>query len=860
MNRLIAILLVLILMLCGCDAGTGTPTEPNTPGHSGGEQTTDPTSGQSAEPTRPADVELVDYNTPALKVKISFDPELELTLSRTNEILEVKALNAQAEGLVADLDLVGKLYESGIVTILEEAKEQKYLKNVSKVTIAVEELSDGAWTIATEECLTKPIEDYQQDSGIIFSCRIKPAGESLNIDELKAIDTSRSGEVSVTVYGDAAGNAKMMVYESDDGTRQEGYLISDTEEIWNSYYPDGSYQYSHYKGLVYQGYWICPDGTGFTYSEYMELADGLMQPVWYQEIYFDGSAKEYFYEDSEFVRTIFTDADGSVREAFYENGTIVSEVWKDADGNILDEFGGRQPGNPTSGQYPEPTRPAGAEPIEVDGAALCVTVTMNAKFELYLDLFNEILDGKAQNEAAQNLLADLQIVGKPYSEGITLILSEAQQQGFLQNRAKLSIGTKELVEGGWNHRSEATLLDPIEAYKSSSGLALSCEFYPAEKPLDEITYVHTNKRDGYREEICYDVTDRHILTRRYFDDGSYWETDWVHKTSYYWNADGSYAYEDWADGFSNSYTIHPDGTVDREMRTVDDLGNRTDWELFLYADGSSWENFYDKRGNLTKSISTYADGSSSESFYENAEMVRSFHEYPDGSSVEYFYENGVSVCAVKRNTDGTSSEEQYYYKNGELVRLLATFSDGTTRETFYENGQPVRMVYTSPDGSTWEESGGNGDSAGTNPDGSTFEQTLYPSGSQKTYDITWPNGDYQKQTYYENGNLETHIEFRDGRYVESRYDENGMLTASSQRNPDGAEYSCEYRNGILVKQTETYPNGDYQYLTFYENGQTASIVAVTDGSYWENHYDENGNLTKMIREDEDGNKVEEPIS
>lgn len=280
------------------------------------------------------------------------------------------------------------------------------------------------------------------------------------------------------------------------------------------------------------------------------------------------------------------------------------------------QSGGEQAADPTSGQSADPTRPISAEPIEVDGAALCVTVTINPKFELYLDLFNKILEVKAQNEDAQKLLAELQLVGKPYSEGITLILAEAQRQGFLQNRAKLSIGTKELVEGGWNHRSETMLLEPIEAYKSASGLAVSCELYPAGKPHAEIFSIHTNKRDGYREEICYDVTNRHILTRMYFDDGSYWETDWVQKTSYYWNADGSYSYENWKDGLSSGYTIYPDGTVDRVMRTVDNLGNRTDWELFLYADGSSRENFYDRSGNLIKSIDTYPDGSSEYHSYD----------------------------------------------------------------------------------------------------------------------------------------------------------------------------------------------------------------------------------------------------
>lgn len=486
MKRLITIVLVLCLVLCGCDAFGGGATEPNAPGQSGGAPT---------EPTRPAEVEMVDYNAPALKVKITINPELELTLSRTNEILEVKALNADAETLLAGMELVGQSYDSGIATILEEAKEQEYLKDLSKVTIAVEELSEGAWTIATEEQLKKPVEDYQQNSGVIFSCRLNPAGESLDIDGLMVIDTSCTTGVSVTVYGDASGNAKMMVYENDDGTRTENYIISDTEEIWINYYPDGSYQYSYCDGLVTQGYLEYPDGSGFTFVEYRELTDGLTQPIWYQKSYFDGSAEEYFYENSEWVRIVYTNADGSTQEEFYENGECVRTVYTDANGTVTGESS---------------------------------------------------------------------------------------------------------------------------------------------------------------------------------------------------NADG-----------------------------------------------------------------------------------------------------------------------------------IAT---------------------------------------GTNSDGSTYEITEYPNGNIKTSNTTWPNGDYWNQTYYENGNLETDIQLCEGRYVEQRYDETGLLKFYCQRDPDGVESKYDYENGKAVSYTATYPDGDYESHTYYESGVIAIQIGQIDGNYFENYYDEKGNLTKMIRLDENGNKVEVPFS
>jgi hypothetical protein len=484
------------------------------------------------------------------------------------------------------MDLVGQLYDSGIVTILEQAKEQKYLKNVSKVSITVEELSEGAWTIATGECLTKPIENYQQNSGIVFSCRLTPAGDSLDIDELKVIDTSRSGGVFVTVYGDAAGNAKMMVYESDDGTRQEVYMISDTEEIGISYFPDGSYRYGHNDGLVNQGYWIYPDGSRSTYVEYRELVDGLTQPVWYQETHSDGSAEEYFYENSEFARTIFTDADGSTWEAFYENGTIVSEVWKDADGNILDEFGDTGATGATGAS-------SGTNP---DGSTF-----------------------------------------------------------------------------------EQTL------YPSGS-------------------------------MKTYDIT--------------------------------------WPDGDFQKLTYYENGNT----ATV-----------ISFEDGRYQEYYYDENGLLTSAFSRDPDGTEHESVYENGTLKASLTTFPNGD-----YEHCTN------------------YENGSWKSCIS-FREGVYEEVYYDIAGRLTSSFR------------------RDPDGREFE-SIYENGVSKSDFVTWPNGNYEQYTYHENGSVYSYIAFRDGTYVENYHDENGHLTSVFQRDPDGTEYDWDYENGKPVGYTVTYPDGSTEYF------------------------------------------------
>ena len=119
MKRLLVALLVLCLItLCGCNGNTsGQHTQP-------GQQNNAhvPIDPERLEELRPAGILRPDE--PALKLTISINPQLELTLSNSYMILDAKALNEDAEALLAEIDIIGQPYEDGIVAVLGQAKDE----------------------------------------------------------------------------------------------------------------------------------------------------------------------------------------------------------------------------------------------------------------------------------------------------------------------------------------------------------------------------------------------------------------------------------------------------------------------------------------------------------------------------------------------------------------------------------------------------------------------------------------------------------------------------------------------------------------------------------------------------------------
>lgn len=291
MKKIIGVLLTVCLLIAGCNAGSVPPIEPTSSSQSGGDS------------IRPTIVEMLDFDTPMLMVTVCINPEFTLTLNFAYDILSAEALNADAETLLANLDILGKPYVDGIVSILEEAREQGFLKNAGKVTLDVEELSAGGWTIASRDMLSEPVEDYQQSSGVVFSCKLNPAGEVLDPNQLTKVDIGPTA----AEYRDGTGMCRIRIITWSDGSVTTDYPLDgfrDRNKIVITEFPDGRYSYEVWDNGVAKGYTQFPDGSRSAFvAEYQDNYDYSKQTndrrfIWRKETYSNGMIEETLYDEN----------------------------------------------------------------------------------------------------------------------------------------------------------------------------------------------------------------------------------------------------------------------------------------------------------------------------------------------------------------------------------------------------------------------------------------------------------------------------------------------------------------------------------------------------------------------------------
>ena len=185
MKKWCALLLVLVLLaFSGCGADANLPNVPSNPGASnnpGAPADPGQSGGATAEPTQPAEAVNVDFDAPVLKVTVTINPELELMLNEIHQILAVKPLNADAENLLAGMDLVEKPYNAGMTAILEEAKEQGFLKEETKISISASGVTEEADFSVNKQLLQRPVTEFQKTAGITLNCEIAGAEDTASV-------------------------------------------------------------------------------------------------------------------------------------------------------------------------------------------------------------------------------------------------------------------------------------------------------------------------------------------------------------------------------------------------------------------------------------------------------------------------------------------------------------------------------------------------------------------------------------------------------------------------------------------------------------------------------------------------------
>ena len=95
--------------------------------------------------------------TPYGTLRIQINPDVEMTLSRTDRVLEVEGLNADGEDLIEGYDYRGKDRETDAGELVERAIAMGYLSHGETVSITVTS-NDAGWQAREEQATREELE------------------------------------------------------------------------------------------------------------------------------------------------------------------------------------------------------------------------------------------------------------------------------------------------------------------------------------------------------------------------------------------------------------------------------------------------------------------------------------------------------------------------------------------------------------------------------------------------------------------------------------------------------------------------------------------------------------------------------
>ena len=111
--------------------------------------------------------------TPYGALRIQINPDVELTLSRTDRVLELEGLNEDGQSLIAGYEYSGKDREDVTGELVERAIDMGYLSGGETVSITVTS-ADADWQAREEQAAREDLEERYGETIVI---RIGPADE-----------------------------------------------------------------------------------------------------------------------------------------------------------------------------------------------------------------------------------------------------------------------------------------------------------------------------------------------------------------------------------------------------------------------------------------------------------------------------------------------------------------------------------------------------------------------------------------------------------------------------------------------------------------------------------------------------------
>ena len=416
-------------------------------------------------------------------------------------------------------------------------------------------------------------------------------------------------------------------------------------------------------------------------------------------------------------------------------------------------------GNPgqTSGQVSQNQPGESGETAETPASIMALQFTLDPGFTLYIGEDKSILSVDTESEEAQALLAQLEVVGKPYAEAITAILDAVHTQGYLEDGSQVPV--------------IADIAEPIDV--GFAFIALPISRFAIERGFTVIPAIRLKETEEYAPS--YVIDDRKFklsVNPQYGRDNTQIGsiityrgpeiTDQDSPTSYSKKEIQSFIGGDTAvvyyrnDSYLRTMHINADGYL-ADIIYYSDGTRASDYSCFSNGEFLYYVNAEDGTGLESE---TYIYG---EYYHDICNTDGSAYSYSillDGRRLESeFGPNGIPIYSVNYAPNGDSSRTTYH-NNGMIKSQEDTFDGITICDTYDENGNLIGALRKEADGSGLEtEFNGSGAIIGRHE--------------------FFANGDYVRDVYYENGQLKTSESMYSGVYTKNEYDEYGNLISTT---------------------------------------------------------------------------------
>lgn len=213
--------------------------------------------------------------------------------------------------------------------------------------------------------------------------------------------------------------------------------------------------------------------------------------------------------------------------------------------------------------------------------------------------------------------------------------------------------------------------------------------------------------------------------------------------------------------------------------------------------------------------------------------------------------NAVITYEALGSSGASGTYTEYYDGNGILYKTEGRYEDGSySNAEFASNGCMIYHENIAADGTgnieTYDEYGNQTGWVGIHADGERHEATYHSNGNPATSVHTYSDGRYSEESWTKSGVPISAISVgADGSRHERIWYKNGNIKSMITDDTMGHLENHYFEDGTVSKVVDRRSDGQYHEAVYYPNGQ----VAVSIGNNGERHYDESGKMTYEKYED-----------